>query len=119
MAPTRRSLRNAVNDTGTQPTSSVKVKAEKVKEEETKGNPANGARVVASNDEDASDNEAGDDDAEGEDIFEEQDDSGGSPRGVKRARVDVEGNSVPGNQDEEEPAAIKPRTVTLPRDEDG
>jgi hypothetical protein len=119
MAPARRSLRNAVNDAGAQPTSSVKAKAEQVKKEEIKDEPANGARVVASNDKDASVNGVGDDDAEGEDVSEGQDDPEGSPRSAKRARVDIEGNSVQGNQDEEEPATIKPRTVTLPRDDDG
>ena len=118
MAPTRRSGRSAVPEAGTRSTPPTKVKPEQVKEEKVKAESANGERVVASDDEAGS--VGGVNDAEVDGINEEQHDPEGSPKGTKRARVDVEGNTVQGNQDEEEePVTIKPRTVTLPRDDDG
>ena len=118
MAPTRRSGRSAIPEAGTRSTPSTEVKLEQVKEEKIKAESATGARVVASDDEAGS--VGGTSDAEMDGINGEEHDPEGSPKGTKRARVDVEGNAVQGHQDEEEePVTIKPRTVTLPRDDDG
>jgi hypothetical protein len=114
-----RSLRSANNDAKRQSTSSVNVKTEQVKKEIIKDETLKTPRVASINGDAAGETVADGDEAEVDELEGAQDDAEGSPRGHKRARVDEDGNSVQGNEEEEVPLKAKPRIVTLPRDDDG
>ncbi|TDL30065.1 P-loop containing nucleoside triphosphate hydrolase protein [Rickenella mellea] len=97
------------------------VKKEKVKEE--KKNTGEQARVSEPDEgnsqediqqEDEADPSVNEDDAAEND---EDDEEQGSPRSAKRARVNDDGDAIPGSSQPQEPP--RPRPVTLPRDTDG
>ncbi|KAF8967457.1 P-loop containing nucleoside triphosphate hydrolase protein [Flammula alnicola] len=101
--------------TTSQSTEDIRVKEErvKVKDEKTKGK----RRAPVEEEEEQEqeqDAEGEDEDAQGEQDNEEEEAESGSPRGSKRARVNDDGDSVPGGSQLQQP-----RVKTQPRGDDG
>ncbi|ESK86523.1 structural maintenance of chromosome complex subunit [Moniliophthora roreri MCA 2997] len=95
--------------------SAVKIKAEKVRQQhQASGRMGKGKKRATEEEEDEDENhDEQDDDAGGD---EDDEEGGGSPKGRKRARVNMEGDGRPSQSQAEEVAVI---VKTQPRDTDG